>query len=244
MRAYRDDDARAPRPIHYTTEWFVYKQTRIQTLIRTGSQAHAHEHHAHTGHNKRAFYDSQAYIWWHKIPFNSESRKNNDKAFAFSLYPITFRAVLALVVALSCSFPVRHLCSRELPEHYKTSDKIKVANDAFLQVLRSFSAISSLTTHIALFSFSEKISVCKNFATVSFWNITGSFVALRFVEHCTNTKCSRSQSRCCPRSLFHSDCIVSCPILSLSKCSAMNHFLRPNKKKSDTIFAPKISLNI
>lgn len=35
--------------------------------------------------------------------------------------------------------------------------------------------------------------------------------------------------------LFLSDCMVSCPILSLSKCLAMNHFLWPTK--FDTIFA-------
>lgn len=89
MPAYRDDDARAPRPIHYTTEWFVYKQTRTQTNTHTRTRlrtvrrtlAHKRKSPSNIGHNKRAFYDSQAYIRWHKIPFNSKSRKNNDKAF-------------------------------------------------------------------------------------------------------------------------------------------------------------------
>lgn len=124
-----------------------------------------------------------------------------------------------------------------MPEHYTTFDKIKVATDAFLQVLRVSSALSPSSHRRTLFSFRQKFSVCKNFASYLFE--TSLEVLWRFAL--LNIGRERTQNALVfvfvlVLNLFHSDCIISCPILSPSKCLAMNHFLRPNKwKKNRTI---------
>lgn len=132
MRAYRDYDARAPRPIHYTTEWFVYKQTRTQTL--TQAQAHS------------------------TLVITNERFTTRRHIFVGIKYRSTVKVVKTMIrldvrflalpdhFSFSCSFPASNSLL-ELLEHYKTSDKMKVANDAFFQVLRFLCAISFLTSH-------------------------------------------------------------------------------------------------
>lgn len=149
------------------------------------SVRHKHTHAMHTGinarsfnigHNKRAFYDSQAFTFG-GIKYRSTAKvvktmiRHSVYRCALSFHPIILRPTLTLLL-VSCSHLSLFLSTLEtLPEHYKTSDKIKVANDAFLQVLHFLCAISRTRSHIAhtrSFHILKNFSVCKNFASYLF----------------------------------------------------------------------------
>lgn len=105
---------------------------------------------------------------------------------SLSFYPISFRAVHApALFPISCF----HLTSpRELPEHYKTSDKIKVANDAFLQVLRLVGAISFLThtSRTYSFHFPKKFQFVKTLRRIFLkhhWKFCGALLCRTLHEH-------------------------------------------------------------
>lgn len=100
-------------------------------------------------------------------------------AYAFLFYPITSCTTFARSLALFCSFPVS-ISLLELPEHYKTSDKIKVANDAFLQVLRFLPHIVVLFWFLKIFQF---VKTLRRIFLKHHWKFCGALPGRTLHEH-------------------------------------------------------------